>query len=81
MIYLQAFSIYKVLQDLKIRYRRLEVVFFNGTAHEKSSIKEHEILISALKSGDLVKAEKTIHSNWKKSLDRLNHRCGILKGE
>ncbi len=67
----QNIHLIKILQDLKIRYRRLEVVFFNGTAHDKSSIEEHEVLILALKSGDLVTAKKTIHSNWQKSLDRL----------
>ncbi len=67
----------KILQDLKIRYRRLEIIFFNGTSHDKSSILEHEVLISALTAGDLALAKRTIHSNWQKSLDRLRLQQNI----
>lgn len=61
-----------ILQDLKIKFRRLEVVFFDGTSpYDESSIKEHERLISALKNNDTHLAEQIIHSNWEKSLKRL----------
>jgi DNA-binding GntR family transcriptional regulator len=60
-----------ILEDLKIRYRRLEVNYFKGLSYGASSIEEHEVLISALKDKDLVLADKTIHSNWKKSLERF----------
>ena len=60
-----------ILEDLKIRYRRLEVNYFEGLAYGESSIKEHEIIISALKNKDIALADKTIHSNWKRSLERF----------
>ena len=61
----------KILKDLKIRYRRLEVVFFKGSSIADSSVKEHEVFISSLKSGDIKCAGQIIYSNWKKSLERL----------
>ncbi len=69
----------KILHDLKIRYRRLEVIFFDASDHDRSSIKEHDILMSALKNKDLAQAEKTIRSNWKKSLDRLTLKLSAGK--
>jgi len=63
----------KILQDLKIRYRRLEVNFIKGGAASmaKNSIQEHETIISAFKTGDTALVSKTIHANWKRSLERL----------
>ena len=69
----------KILHDLKIRYRRLEVIFFDASDHDRSSIKEHETLMTALETGDLAQAEQTIRSNWKKSLDRLRIRLNAEK--
>lgn len=61
----------KILQDLKIRYRRLEVNFFKGTSYDDSSVREHENLITSFRNKDIERAEQIIYSNWKKSLERL----------
>jgi DNA-binding GntR family transcriptional regulator len=63
----------KILQELKIRCRRLEVNYFDGLSYSLSSIEEHDIIISAMRSGDIELAQKTIHSNWKKSLERYDN--------
>jgi DNA-binding GntR family transcriptional regulator len=60
-----------ILEDLKIKYRRLEINYFEGLSYGKSSIEEHEIIISALKNGDIALAEKTLQSNWERSLERF----------
>jgi len=60
-----------IIKDLKIRYRRLEVNYFDGLSIAESSIEEHKAIISALRTGDIALAEKIIHSNWKRSLERL----------
>ena len=60
-----------ILEDLKIRYRRLEVHYFEGVTYGESSIKEHNAIISALRSGDVEAAQSVIHSNWSKSLERF----------
>lgn len=61
----------KTLQDIKIRFRRLEVEYFHGLSYDETSVSEHKKIISALQNRDLELAEKTIHSNWEKSLKRL----------
>ena len=60
-----------IIKDLKIKYRRLEVNYFEGLSIAESSIEEHKAIISALRSGDIALAEKIIHSNWERSLERL----------
>ena len=68
----------KILQDLKVRFRRLEVNFFEGTSFADTSLEEHRGLISALKEKDLAEAERIIHSNWEKSLERLRTTAGKI---
>ena len=60
-----------ILHDLKIRYRRVEVTYFAGSACAKDSVTEHHLILDALKSGNLVQVQSMIRSNWKSSLDRL----------
>ena len=60
-----------ILEDLKIRYRRLEVNYFEGLSYAETSIEEHKTIISALRNRDIALADKTIHSNWKRSLARF----------
>ncbi len=60
-----------ILHDLKIRYRRVEVTYFAGSACAKDSVTEHHLILEALKSGNLVQVQSMIRSNWKSSLDRL----------
>ena len=60
-----------ILHDLKIRYRRVEVTYFAGSACAKDSVAEHRLILDALTSGSLVQVQSMIRSNWKSSLDRL----------
>ena len=60
-----------IVKDLKIKYRRLEVNYFEGLSIAESSIEEHKAIISALRTDDIALAGKIIHSNWKRSLERL----------
>lgn len=62
-----------ILQDLKIRYRRVEVTYFAGSACAKDSVAEHVLILDALQSGDLIQVQSMIRSNWKSSLDRLKN--------
>ncbi len=63
-----------ILSDLKVMYRRLEILFFEGYTHITSSFNEHEQIISALKQNETEKALKILHTNWVNSLERLNNR-------
>jgi DNA-binding GntR family transcriptional regulator len=60
-----------ILEDLKIRIRRLEVNYFDGITCGRSSIEEHSALITALKTGDIESSLENIHSNWERSLERF----------
>jgi DNA-binding GntR family transcriptional regulator len=61
-----------ILEDLKVRYRRVEVYYFERPfSYGEDSIKEHNSIIAALKSGDIAAAEAILHSNWERSLKRF----------
>jgi DNA-binding GntR family transcriptional regulator len=60
-----------IIADLKIKLRRLEVLYFEGTACASDSIREHDQIISAIKKGSLGEASELVRSNWKGSLARL----------
>ena len=66
----QNFHLINMLEDLKVRYRRLEIKYFQGLSIAKSSIDEHKKLISAFRTGDPTLANTIIILNWRGSLDR-----------
>ncbi|HCY85663.1 MAG TPA: GntR family transcriptional regulator [Desulfobacteraceae bacterium] len=64
-----------ILEDLKLRFRRLEVIYFKGVIQDLSSVDEHACLLTAIRKNDRQTAMDTLHTNWQKSLDRLKqHR-------
>lgn len=68
----QNFHLIKILEDLKIKYRRLEVNYFQGFFMAQSSIDEHNNLISALRKRDTELAERIVSLNWQRSLHRYD---------
>jgi len=60
-----------IIRDLKIKYRRVEVTYFEGYASAKYSLDEHHRIVAALRSGDLAEAQLVIRVNWQSSLKRL----------
>ena len=60
-----------ILADLKIKHRRLEVIYFEGTACASDSVREHRKVLDALESGDASLARACIRTNWTSSLARL----------
>lgn len=60
-----------ILRDLKIKYRRVEVTYFEGHASAKYSLDEHHRIVAALRAGDLARAQAAIRLNWQSSLKRL----------
>lgn len=65
-----------ILQDLKIRYRRVEVTYFEGSACAKDSLDEHCLILEALHSGNLEQIQAKIRFNWQSSLKRLQNIVG-----
>ncbi len=60
-----------ILRDLKIKYRRVEVTYFEGHASATYSLDEHHRIVAALRAGDLAGAQDGIRLNWQSSLKRL----------
>ena len=60
-----------ILEDLKIKHRRLEVIYFEGTMCASDSVAEHRRIVAALQNEDLRQARACIRSNWTFSLARL----------
>lgn len=70
-----------MVESLKVRLRRIEVVYFDGRIAGERSVVEHERVIAALESGDTETAGIEIENNWRSSLARLHERLAAAKGE
>jgi len=60
-----------ILQDLKIKSRRIEVTYFEGCACAKHSVDEHCRILDALCKSDTALAQSLLRTNWQSSLKRL----------
>ena len=60
-----------ILQDLKIKYRRVEVTYFGGCTCARDSLEEHRQILTAFRAGDLGRVQRMIRTNWQNSLQRL----------
>ena len=60
-----------ILEDLKIKHRRLEVIYFEGTSCASDSVREHQKVLEALEAKDAEQAMARIRNNWTSSLARL----------
>lgn len=70
----------EILTDLKIKCRRVEVTYFEGSACSKYSLDEHHRIIAALEAGNTNRAQAAIQANWQNSLKRLKNvgcRAGL----
>jgi DNA-binding GntR family transcriptional regulator len=63
--------LFHILEDLKIKHRRLEVHYFGGSGFALNSVNEHTEIIKAINNQDLEQAQEMIRLNWKGSLKRL----------
>jgi DNA-binding GntR family transcriptional regulator len=59
-----------ILQDLKIKCRRVEVTYFEGCICARDSLDEHCRILEALRSRDLALVQSLIRGNWQSSLNR-----------
>jgi DNA-binding GntR family transcriptional regulator len=64
----------KILSGLKIKLRRLEIAYFGGSVVASRSIEEHELVIEALRRGDIERAADAVCQNWQQSFDRILDR-------
>ena len=72
----QNYHLINILQDLKIKSRRVEVTYFEGYTIARRSMDEHNRILDALRAKDLDLIRSLIRSNWQNSLKRLkNIKC------
>lgn len=60
-----------ILNDLKVKYRRVEMTYFSGSDYATHSLSEHDNILTALEDKDLQKALEQIRLNWQNSLARI----------
>jgi DNA-binding GntR family transcriptional regulator len=61
----------RMLHEIKIRLRWLEVVYFRELIVAIQSLKEHEAILDALEKGLYEQAAQAIKTNWEESLKRV----------
>lgn len=60
----------RILRDLKLKLRRIEVLYFGGCVAADKSVEEHEELLDALRANDYPLAAKAVEANYRKSTKR-----------
>ena len=61
----------RILNEVKIRLRWLEVAYFRELVVAIQSIREHEAILDALEKGSYEQAAQAIKTNWEESLKRV----------
>lgn len=60
-----------VLEDLKVKLRRVEIAYFGGGPSAGASVAEHDSVLEHLHNGDAYAAADAVVANWQGSLKRL----------
>jgi DNA-binding GntR family transcriptional regulator len=60
-----------VIEWLKMKLRRIEVVYFGGSLVAEASVREHQQILQALRVKDIEAAAQGVELNWRRSLERL----------
>lgn len=60
-----------ILQQIKTKYRRIELAYFSDADLLLASFEEHQRLITALETKNFETAHQTLASNWLASIERL----------
>jgi DNA-binding GntR family transcriptional regulator len=66
-----------ILRDLKLKHRRLELIYFNGCVCASDSVNEHGQIIAALKVKDIERAARLVQLNWMKTVGKLKELSGV----
>src|SRR5699024_9585762 len=61
----------RILNNLKIKIKRIEVYYFDKKYDELESFIEHQKIITALKSGDIEEVKAAVWKNWENSFNRI----------
>lgn len=64
----------RILADLRMRLRRLEIAYFAGNMRAANSVDEHRAILDALRQSDLDTALSAVEANWRRSLERYRRQ-------
>lgn len=67
----QNYHLVSILNDLKVKYRRVEITYFGGSNYAVDSMTEHDRLLAALRGEKLEPALVELRQNWQNSLSRI----------
>ena len=60
-----------ILEQLKVKYKRIELAYFSYADSLIASCEEHQLLISALEAKNFQAAHQALACNWQASIERL----------
>lgn len=60
----------KILENLKLKLRRMEVLYFGGAVAAEKSVSEHDDILDALRDEDYSRAAAAIEANYRQSVQR-----------
>lgn len=60
-----------VLEQLKVKYHRIELTYFSSLKALTASVEEHEAIVSALEEKNIDAARAALSKNWHASIERL----------
>ena len=65
-----------MIDDLKVKLRRLDMAYFKGSSVTEQSVAEHRRIQEALEAGDYERAVEWVRTNWEESFERVRACAG-----
>lgn len=75
------YHLVSILDDLKVKYRRVEITYFSGSDYATDSLSEHDRILEALEEKNLNKALEQVRLNWQNSMKRIRAIGEKRKGQ
>lgn len=71
----------RMLKEVKMRLRWLEITYFKGFTQATTSLHEHEVILEALRAEEQKRAVQAVEANWQESLKRVLAQKKLLSKE
>lgn len=71
------FELYPIIENLKNKFQRIELYFFENVDNKVNSFNEHTAIIEAIKENNLERAIEALNENWQNSLKILYRKAKV----
>ena len=71
----------RMLREVKMRLRWLEIAYFRGYTLATTSLHEHEAILDALRTDEHERAVQAVKANWQESLKRVLAQKELMNKE